>query len=118
MPVKKMLIARYSFSNVFKIPDDIDLDDHGVKYVVIFNTLYVMLPNGKNVMIEAVFDITNQPCTAFEHPDKYEIKDNDPDIRCGAGSREYIPPKSAHAYCSSCFENLNAEPKRKLRIKK
>ena len=132
MPVKKMLIAHYSLQNVFKIPDDIDLTADGVEYGVRYNTLYITLPNGKNVEIEGGFNVTDINVADFERPNEIEIEDNDPDMGwekeegqdcrgCGEflpDGQECVPPESAHAYCENCFEKLNAKPKRKLRIKK
>jgi hypothetical protein len=81
--VKKMVEATYSNAKYFKIPDEIDLNADGVSWGVKWGTLYINLPDGREIEIECCGDVESD----YKDPQNEIIIDRS-DCCCDCGDDE------------------------------
>jgi hypothetical protein len=89
MEVKKQLVVRafYTLQSSFRIPKGIDLDDKTVvrEFFVKYNTLHIVLVNGKVIEREPcysdidVHDFKYPVSTDIDEAEDYEIRDGNED---------------------------------------
>lgn len=73
---RKVVRVTYWLESIFKIPDDLDLEDKSVvsEWYVKYNILNIIYADGKEEEIEATLDAQD---TDYKYPKDTEIEDDD-----------------------------------------
>jgi hypothetical protein len=68
--MSKVVVATYHTHVPFRIPEDIDLNAEGVEWGIKWNTLWIRLPDGRELEVECIY----HPETDYKEPNSTSIE--------------------------------------------